>query len=93
MVQAQGHAGGLYMVHPDKSVCLTRRPFHFELLGLLMKVFLNHEILSMVKSMGGFKAPGPDGLQAIFISLSGLRQMRPIGLCNVSYKILSKVLA
>lgn len=91
------------------------------------------EISRALKSMGGFKAPGPDGLQAIFYQtqwnivgptvcqlvdeierdparvatinktlitlipkmehVTSLKNMRPISLCNVSYKILTKVLA
>nr|KYP69874.1 Retrovirus-related Pol polyprotein LINE-1 [Cajanus cajan] len=93
----------------------------------------NGEIHNAVKSMSGFKAPGPDGLQAVFFksqwdivgnavckliheieavpsrvadinetlivlvpkteNVSSLKQMWPISLCNVSYKILTKVLA
>nr|KYP51971.1 Retrovirus-related Pol polyprotein LINE-1 [Cajanus cajan] len=93
----------------------------------------NEEIHYAIKHMGGFKAPGPDGLQVVFFkshwdivgnvvfqlihdikveplkvddinetsivmiskvdNVSYLKHMRPIGLCNVSYKILTKVLA
>nr|KYP38810.1 Transposon TX1 uncharacterized [Cajanus cajan] len=91
------------------------------------------EIFTALKRMGGLKAPGPYGFNALFYqtqwqtvgpsicelltsifddptkvaeinktfialipkvdNITSLRQMRPISLCNVSYKILTKVIA
>nr|KYP72147.1 LINE-1 reverse transcriptase isogeny [Cajanus cajan] len=91
------------------------------------------EIVEALKRMGGLKAPGPDGFQALFFqtqwstvgttmckllqdifknprkvaemnktfitlipkveNVSSLKQMRPISLCNVSYKLLTKAIA
>lgn len=98
----------------------------------LTRQYSCNEIYYVVKSMGGLKAPGPDGLQALFFQkhwslvapsvcrmaldvLNGkglpdslkntylvlipkvdapksAKQFRPISLCNVAYKINTKVL-
>lgn len=95
--------------------------------------FSIEEITSAVKSIGAFKAPGPDGFQAIFYHtqwpiigedfckmiqdmilypnkirdindtfitlipkvemVSSMKHFRPIGLCNVSYKTITKMLS
>nr|KYP53454.1 Retrovirus-related Pol polyprotein LINE-1 [Cajanus cajan] len=95
--------------------------------------FSDMEIHGALKRMGGLKAPGPDGFQAIFYqsqwntvgkslcrfihaceqeprkiseinatlitlipkvdNVVSLQQMWPISLCNVSYKVITKVLA
>jgi hypothetical protein len=91
------------------------------------------EIYNTLMEMGGFKAPGPDGLQAVFYQIQwatvkhsfcnlildifhnlekvaeindtlitlipkvdnveSLNQFRPISLCNVTYKLVTKILA
>lgn len=99
----------------------------------LMKEFTEEEVKQAVDSIGDLKAPGPDGMPAVFykqfwdvvggklttevlqvlrggsmpagwnstvISLipkvekpEKVTQLRPISLCNVIYKVVSKVLA
>nr|KYP54028.1 Retrovirus-related Pol polyprotein LINE-1 [Cajanus cajan] len=114
----------------DQALWVTQQE---ELEAMVTEPISDEEILQAIKRMGSFKAPGPDGLQAIFYQsqwnvvgpfvcklihdieeqpskvahindtliviiakvevVTHLKQMRPISLCNVSYKLLTKVLA
>lgn len=100
---------------------------------MLSEDVTTEEVYQTIKSIGPFKAPGPDGFQAIFYpnqwsliesslvktvkeiflepwkvsdlndtfitlipklkEVMCIKQFRPIGLCNVSYKSVTKLLA
>ncbi|XP_075665130.1 uncharacterized protein LOC142634749 [Castanea sativa] len=66
----------------------------------LISSFSRAEIECALNQMAPLKAPSPDGLNHTFISLipkvknpEYITEFRPIALCNILYKLISKVLA
>lgn len=122
------------MLEPDPSVfCDVHRRVTEEMNGQLLSSFTQEEVKAALFNIGDLKAPGPDGLHAVFYkrfwnmlgtdlveevleavnsskipegwnsptivlipkveNLEQVTQFRPISLCNVVYKVISKMLA
>ncbi|GAU29295.1 hypothetical protein TSUD_226660 [Trifolium subterraneum] len=90
-------------VHDDEVVTrLLHRRVTSEDNHSLTKDFVLEEFKEALFSMHSDKAPGPDGLNPAFYKRfwdlcvdnpTSMKDLRPISLCNVLYKVLSKVLA
>lgn len=101
--------------------------------AVLSNTVTDEEIGNVIRSIGAYKAPGPDGYQAVFYqsqwrtigpslcrmikdmwdspwkikdinatylalipkteNVCNMKQLRPIGLCNVAYKVITKLIS
>ncbi|XP_045085746.1 uncharacterized protein [Aegilops tauschii subsp. strangulata] len=65
--------------------------------ALLGEAFTEKEVVDALQSIGDLKAPGPDGWNDTCVVLipkvlnpESMKDLRPISLCNVVYKLISK---